>query len=279
MINNAHRIGSFTSSEIHRLMSNGKAKDSFGKPFYTYIEEKNMERRLGRSLTTEVSSRPTSWGNLVELQAFNLLGIDYKISSTETIQHQSIKHWAGSPDCEKFDEGKTVVDLKCPMTLKSFCQLVDCKTTDELRENHSDGEKYFWQLVSNAILTGSKYAELIVYVPYQRELDAIRDLANNWEGNPNKIAWVNWAEDSDLPYLIEGRHYKNLNILRFEVLEADKKALTDRIKEAGKGLETVKEPKTTSAQRYAPTEEQKLSAQEKIRLIKQLADRLKMHVV
>jgi hypothetical protein len=272
MINNAHRIGSFTSSEIHRLMSDGKAKGTFGKPFHTYIEEKNMERRLGRSLTTEVSSRPTSWGNLVELQAFNLLGIDYKISSTETVQHPTIKHWAGSPDCEKFDEGKTVIDLKCPMTLKSFCQLVDCKTTDELRENHSDGDKYYYQLVSNAILTGAKFAELIVYVPYQEELAAIRELANNWEGNPNKIAWVNWAEDSDLPFLIKGRHYKNLNILRFEVSDADKKALTDRVIEAGKALEPFKEAK------YAPTEEQRLSAQEKLSLMKKISERLKSRV-
>lgn len=269
MINNTLRIGSFTSSEIHRLMSNGKAKGTFGKPYYTYIKEKNMERRLGRSINTEVSSRPTSWGNLVELQAFNLLGIDYKISSTETIRHKTIELWAGSPDCEKFDEGKTVVDLKCPMTLKSFCELVDCKTTDELRKNHKDGEKFYWQLVSNAILTGAQFAELIVYVPYHGELEAIRELADNWEGNPNKIAWINWAEDSDLPYLIEGRHYKNLNILRFEINADDRMALTYRLIKAGKALEPF------SLAKYAPTEEQKLTAQEKIKLMKELSDRLK----
>lgn len=272
MNQNTLRIGSFTSSEIYHLMSDGKAKGSIGKPFHTYIEEKNMERRLGRSLPTETSSRPTSWGNLAEIQAFNLLGIEYKIVSTETIGHPKIDFWAGSPDCEKFDEGKTVVDIKCPMTLKSFCKLVDSKTTDELMENHKDGKKYYWQLVSNSILTGAKYAELIVYVPYQKELDAIRELANNWDGNPNKIAWVNWAEDSDLPYLIEGRYYKNVNILRFEVSEADKKLLTDRVIEAGKLLEH----QNSAEPRYAPTDEQKLSAQEKITMMKELAARLKM---
>lgn len=275
MTTNTPRIGNFTSSEIFKLMTVAKDQKSFGKPALTYIEEKNMERRLQRSLTTEISSRPTSWGNLVELQAFNLLGIDYKISSTETIRHPDIDFWAGSPDCEKFDEGKTVIDLKCPLTLKSFCTLADCKTTDELRENHSDGEKFYWQLVSNAILTNSKFAELIVYVPYLSELEAIKDLASNFDGNQNKIAWIGFAEDKDLPYLIEGKdmHYKNLNIIRFEIPEADKKALTEKVIEAGKLLDKIKKPvKTKSA---PPTEEQKFSAQEKIKLMKELTNRIK----
>lgn len=291
------RVGNFTSSEIAALMvpgtrtmtekeqeqykiDNPKGRRTtidvmFGKGALTYIQTKNRERRLGRSIKTETNSRPTSWGNLVELQAFNVLGLEYKISSTETIGHPTIPHWKGSPDCEKFDEGKTVVDIKCPMTLNSFCELADCNTPDELRENHTDGEKYYWQLVSNAVLTGAKYAELIAYVPYQKELAAIRELANNWEGNPNKIAWVNWAEDADLPYLLEGRHYKNVHILRWEVSEEARAAITNAVTEAGKLLEQAKTP---AEPKYAPTDDQKLSAQEKIRLIKQLADRLKIHV-
>lgn len=128
-------------------------------------------------------------------------------------------------------------DIKCPFTLKSFCNFADCKTIEEVREKHDSGENYFWQLVSNAILTGAKWAELIFYVPYQDELSEIRDMASNYEGDQNKVAWIQWATDEDLPYLIKGGHYKNLNVIQFEVTEADKAALTERVIAAGKLLE------------------------------------------
>lgn len=294
MNQNKLRIGNFTSSEIYKLMSVGTRKmtqeelaehkrlnpkskkenieDGFGKAALTYIEHKNLERKLGRSLYTDVSSRPTSWGKLVELQAFNLLGLSYKISSTETIQHPTINFWSGSQDCETFHNEKTVADIKCPITLLSFCQLADSKTTDELRNNHEDGEKFYWQLVSNAILTGSQFAELITYCPYKHELEAIRELADNYDGNQNKIAWINWAEDNDLPYLIKGNHYKNLNILRFEVPQADKDALTARVIEAGKMLNKLQK-------NIEPTEEElakKIAeAHDKIKMMNELAARLK----
>ena len=96
------------------------------------------------------------------------------------------------------------------------------------------GEQYYWQLVSNAILTGCKYAELIVYVPYLSELQDIRDLAMNWTGdNEHHYKWIAFAMDDEMPYLIEGGHYKNLNRLRFEVPDADKAHLTERVLKAG----------------------------------------------
>lgn len=237
MIENKNRIGNFTSSEIVALTTSGKNIYGFGKPALTYIEECNMERRLGRSLTKEESAKALTWGKLVEGRAFDLLGTAYKLSSQETIVHPTISYWAGSPEGNKFDEGKTVYDIKCPITLKSFCQLVDgdnCMAN--IRERHKDGEKYYWQLVSNAILTDSKYAELIVYCPYKSELDAIRDYVNNYDGDANKVAWIHWSADNELPYLIDGGYYKNLNIIRFEVKEEDKEFLKERVYKAGQLL-------------------------------------------
>lgn len=235
-MNHEKRFGRFTSSQIHKLLSVDKAKTGFGKPALTYIAEKNMEIRLGRSLTTEQGSRETTWGTLVESRVFELLGTEYSYSSTETDIHPEIPFWSGSKDGLKHDEDLTVIDIKCPFTLKSFCNLADCKTIDEVVESHDSGEAYKWQLVSNAILSGAKFAELIFYVPYQDELSEIRDMASNYEGDQNKVAWVQWANDSDLPYLIKGGYYKNLNLIRWEVSEADKALLTNKIVEAGKLL-------------------------------------------
>lgn len=240
IMNSALRTGNFTSSEIFNLLKLAKDGKNFGAPALTYIDECNMERRLGRSLNTDVSSRPTSWGKLVERRVFDLLGIDYKLCSQETIQHQEYEFWAGSPDAEKYDDGKTVVDIKCPHTMKAFCELVD-KTMFAIRNGHRAGEKYYWQLVSNAILTGARYAELIVYCPYQKELAEIRDMAANYDGNQNHVAWVNWAEDDELPYLPNEGYFKNLNICRFEILEEDKILLTEKVVQASRLLVKVED--------------------------------------
>jgi hypothetical protein len=240
MINNATRIGNFTSSEIVALMSNGKEKGTFGKPALTYIEKKNMERRLGRSIQAESEAKPLAWGNLLEGRVFTLLGLEYKLCSKDTLDHPSIPYWKGSPDSEKFDEGKTVVDYKCPITLGSFCKLVDplyngmtgLAAINEIRDTHDDGDKFYYQLVSNSILTGAKYAELIVYMPYKSELEEIKKLA---DGQPG-LYWLQFASDDGLPYLPDGGYYKNINVIRFEVPEVDKKELTMRVRTAGSKL-------------------------------------------
>lgn len=202
----------------------------------TYIEETRMEIELGRSLTSETTSHPTSWGQLVERMAFNLLGIDYILCSKDTIKHKTIPHYAGSPDCVKFDEGGTVVDLKSPFTLKSFITFARCKTITEVREKHDDGEKYYWQLLSNSILTDSKYCELIFFVPYQSQLQTIRDMASNVEIDQKRYAWIFFAEDNELPWLYEGGKYHNMYVIRWEAPKADKELLISRIKQANKLL-------------------------------------------
>jgi len=241
---NKLRVGNFTSSEIVALTKNGKAKDTLGVPAYTYIEECNFERRLCRSLDTESNARPLSWGKLVESRVFNLLGIEYQLVSHETIQHPEIDYWSGSPDANKFDDGKTIVDIKCPITLKSFCQLVQCQhlygvdeglsKINHIRAEHKDGEKYYWQLVSNAILTNSKYAELIVYCPYKSELEEIREMVQLMDGeSQSKYGWINWANDDELPWLPDGGYYKNINVIRFEVPQVDKDFLKSRVLQCG----------------------------------------------
>ena len=82
-----------------------------------------MERRLGRSLDKENNAHELSWGKLMEDRVFDLLGVEYELVSKDTIKHPKYSFWVGSPDANKFDEGRTVIDIKCPITLKSFCRL------------------------------------------------------------------------------------------------------------------------------------------------------------
>lgn len=243
---NKIRNGAMTSSEIVALMSDGREKGSFGKPFYTYVEEINMERRLNRALVNESDARPTSWGNLAEKHVFSLLGLEYRLCSEETIAHPTIPGWVGSPDGIKEDAGRTVMDIKSPITLKSFCQLVDplysgktgMDAMKAIRDNHKDGDKFYFQLVSNAILTKSKWAELIIFAPYKSELGAIREMASQIDdpAEQRKYYWIAQADDEYLPWLEDGGFYKNLNVIRWEVPDSEKWLLIERVKKAGEKL-------------------------------------------
>jgi hypothetical protein len=239
-LDNGPRAGNFTSGEIVALMSNGKEKGSFGVPYYSYIEEKKMERRLGRVLSEDVFARPLTWGHLVQYRVFKLLGSEYKPCNNKTLDHPTVECWKGTPDAEKFDLGKTVAEIKCPQTLKSFCLMVDAWKKggmNEVRKKHKDGDKFYWQTVSNAILTKAKYGELIVYVPYQSELEAIREYASNFDGEKqSRFLWIASAYDDELPFVKDGGYYKNLNVMRFEIPVADKMALHSRVEEAAKEL-------------------------------------------
>lgn len=256
MINNTPRVGNFTSSEIVALTKLAKDGKSFGVPAFTYIEETNMERRLQRSLTDECSAHALTWGKLLESRAFDLLDLEYSLNSLETIVHPAIPYWSGSPDGFKYDKGKTVIDIKCPLTLKSFCQLVDplyfglngIEAMKAIRDGfedstglchapHKDAEKFYWQLVSNAVNSSCQFAELIVYIPYESELPEIKMMAQNVDvQHLSKHYWIAMANDGELPFIKNDGYYKNLNTIRFEVPQDDKDFLTNQVLKAGKML-------------------------------------------
>jgi hypothetical protein len=229
------RAGNFSSSEIHKLVKSGRAKDAvFSAAGLTYIQEKKWEQKLGRQLSNETNSKPTSWGNLMELYVWELkMGIsDYLFEHKTRYSHPTILNWTGCPDLVGEDK---VADIKCPFTLKGFCELADCATGEDLKESKPE---YYWQLVSNAILTDKAKAELIFFAPYKSELNDIRTFVDTTDVlfrnglDQNKFSWMNWAGDSDLPYLLDECQYLNLNVLSFDIPESDKEFLTDRVKQA-----------------------------------------------
>lgn len=241
-MNNIKRIGNFTSSEIVRLMGNAKKDGELSAPALTYVSECNRERRLGRPLENEADARATQWGTICEAHVFGLLDIHYSVISKQTIVHPEFDFWAGSPDTSRLD---TTGDIKCPFTLNSFCQLVDAWEANGIkgiRDSHKDGEKFYWQIVSNCVLKNTKYGELIVYAPYKSELKAIKDMTQTSEFIHDNYGWLFFAGDDSLPWLYDGGHYKNLNHFRFEVPDHDRKALRDKVVKAGELLSERFEP-------------------------------------
>lgn len=223
------RVGNFTSSQMYRLMSKGRGNwslENTGKPYESYIKEKLREVRTGRPIQTSSSAKPTEWGHFMEKWVFDeKLGWDYALISKKRFQHPELP-WSGMPDLIK---EKSIGDIKNPWTINSFCDLADSikEGSEALKKTHPE---YYWQLVSNAILCKVSKVELIVHVPYKDELEAIREATNMFDGDLNKIAFINWANDEDLPYLLRDKYYKDLNTIEFEVPKEDIKLLTERVK-------------------------------------------------
>lgn len=230
----ASRVGNFSSSEIWKLMSNGKKAGELGKPALTYIKEKSYEIRLGRALTNEVSAKPTNWGTLMELYAFQmLLGIKYRLEHKTRFEAKGFNHWNGCPDLISDD---SVGDIKSPYTLKSAIELIDSFHSLEMFKAHSP--EYYWQLVSNAVLTEKSKAELIVFVPYKQEIQRIKDWMNTTDAfvqnglDQNKFAFIDFAQEDDLPYFNEDSEFQNITAFEFEIPTEDIEALKERVKTA-----------------------------------------------
>lgn len=228
---NKNRIGSFTSSEIWKLMTDDK-KGGFGKPALTYIQEKKYELKLKRSLNVEASSRAMLWGKFLESRVHDMLPMGYEHNFDETVKHPTIESWSGSVDNVNRKES-TVADTKC-LQPKKFCEVVDCLSlcqelgnTELFKQEHPD--KY-WQLVSNACILGMDNIESIIYMPYESELTDIRLAAENTDDDePWKYRWIYESDKSELAYLPNDSEYKNLNIFRFPLDKGDAILLESKV--------------------------------------------------
>ena len=99
MNNNKKRISNFTSSEIWKLMKTGRGEFGFGEKATTYIHEKAIAYKLGRSVNLDGGSRATSWGKFVEGIVFDI--VNYEIRSNNKNEPNWIKCLIGIPETNK----------------------------------------------------------------------------------------------------------------------------------------------------------------------------------
>lgn len=217
---NKERIGSFTSSNIYRLLGSKKVRE-------TYIQEKQIEKRMGRSIQVESYSQAMAWGSFMEMFVFDKIGLEYKITSNDTDVHPLIKGWSGSKDL--IVPGIKVSDIKCYQP-KNFALYTDALLTENIDFIRSNFPKEYWQLVSNAIINEVPNAEAITFMPYRSELDELRDFAENYEGSDSwKYRFIYESDDCDLPYLPNTGYYESMNTFEFEVPNIDILLLTNAV--------------------------------------------------
>ena len=249
---NKERIGSFTSSNVYKLIPMGsepmneeelhkhkednpksrkKNKDAgFSDAGLTYIKEKQIEIRMRRSIDVEAYSKSMFWGSFMELFVFEKLGLGYEITSDETDVHPTIKHWSGSKDL--FVKGKKIAEIKC-FQPKKFALYTDSLLSESVENIKEEFPKEYWQMVSNAIINDVPNAEGITYMPYESDLKEIREFAENYEGADQwKYRFIYESPKCELAYLPDVGYYKDLNRFEFEVPDKDKQLLTSRVEEA-----------------------------------------------
>lgn len=236
IIENEERVGSFTSSNCYKLMKPADHGKKFATLGLTYIEEKRLERKLGRSLSMDFWSRETSWGNFMEYVVFpKLADWDIQHVSNKTIVHPKYPFWVGSPDFVA--PMKKVAELKCYQP-QNFAKLTDCLLTGNPMELKYEFPQIYWQVTSNAILEGVDVAEAMSFMPYRSELEAIAQMVDDYEGEDQyRYKWIYDMVERDgiwqLPFLADNSSYNNLNILTFEVPRDDRKALQEKMCDAG----------------------------------------------
>lgn len=262
IIENEERIGRFTSSQMYRLMPQGKVKmtpeelaefklanpkskattriGGFSQLGETYIRDKQIERRMGATIDEGGYSRYGAWGNFMELVVFSHLKLRYDISSQKTTSHPTLgEYWSGSCDLRIIDTKGDIVgisEIKCYWR-KNFALYADCLMKKDINLFREEFPKEYWQIISNAIIHNVDVGEAIVYMPYISEMEEIKELANDYEGE-NKWHYRFIAEEPNykLPCLPDGGYYENIYTFEFKIPKSDKDYMISRIKEAIKLL-------------------------------------------
>lgn len=235
------RHGRFTSSQIHKLMTSDKSGKEFGKPALTYIEEKRLERKLKRSLTTDAYSKSMAWGEIIESYVFSLLPLEYDYVSKETIVHPQYEFWAGTPDL--IIKGKLISEIKCyePKNFALYTEALLSRDVERIKKEFPDE---YWQMISNACIIGAKEVEAISFMPYESEAEAIKKHVEEYQEYDSwKYRYIYELINAQLlykmPFLPNDSEFKNLNIVRFEAPKEDKELLTERVIKANKLIENV----------------------------------------
>lgn len=215
-------------------MTTAKDGKSFGAAALTYIAEKNLERKMGRSLDIETHTQSMAWGTFLQQRVHELLGLQYQLLADETRMHPTINYWAGTADL--IVVGKMIAEIKCYQP-KHFAEYTDALLTKDPEIIKRDFPQEFWQCVGNAIINQVPMVQAITYMPYKSELFDIRHMANDFDGDDQwKYRFIVEKDDSWLAYLPDGGFYSNLNKFEWEVSEQDKAALTSRVIAAGTHL-------------------------------------------
>lgn len=219
------RRGRFTSSEIWRLCGYDRTGKSPSAQFYSYCKQVASERLFGARIISGGNIQ-TEYGKLTEKYIGKELeqqGYTYGFSDIPIVNNNpEFTEWhSGTPD---YIVKSTVGDIKCPFSCEKYFDLYGIN--EEVLKK--DKPEYYWQLISNSILTGKQYAELTAFYPTFDDLQAILEL-NRQESISFKMEW---ADIDNLPFLGEGKEDMRIYRLNWFINNEDSEFLYDRLRHA-----------------------------------------------
>lgn len=164
------RLGKFTSSRIHSLMSEKPYSDGF----MTYVDQKVGEELTGQttSYDEEIEDENTIWGKENEPKALEKFHSVNKVNFlvTQKLIYTPETRFSSTPDaiwvhgeCLNEEEyNVSTLEVKCPRKYHKFNRLYRCKTPMDL---YKVNKIYFWQTIDQMDNCGSAIGYFAVFHP------------------------------------------------------------------------------------------------------------------
>lgn len=201
-------------SQIGKIMTNGKGKDTMGKTSETYLKIWMLEQVFNRK--KEITSKYMVKGNIMEDYGIDRIGAWLELpDAVKNEQSFEDEFMTGTPDLLSPD---MVIDLKSSWDFTTFPYFdTECPNSD-----------YYWQLQGYMHLTGKKSAKL-VYVLSDTPIHLI-------EGECRSYCWKTGESFDDvLPDFIERMTFSDIlpdeKIRIFDIARSDEdiQRIIDRV--------------------------------------------------
>lgn len=155
-----NRLGNFTGSEVHRLMTEPRSKkDILSKGAETYIREKVYEKLSGQPKQS-IDNYATAWGHENEpiAKRYYTARTGNEVIESKLLISENIEGLTGSPDGLVGDEG--MIEIKCPFVGSNHLNFFFNEETFETENND-----YYYQMQCYLLLSGRKWCDFISFDP------------------------------------------------------------------------------------------------------------------
>lgn len=153
------RKGKITSSEIYKIMGEGKGKEkALSDTGKTYLLQKISERMGG--FTPPATGEALEWGTDLEETARKI----YEASTGLVVEPCSFisvnEYYGGSPDSIVNPDG--VLEIKCPYNTVNHLKYALITTDAEFKKANPN---YYYQCISHMNVTGAKWCDFVTFDP------------------------------------------------------------------------------------------------------------------
>ena len=177
------RVGNITGSKVAEIMKSGRKKDElWSDSAKSYLYQIAGERLFNPDFLnddgvfqdyidqTSFTTKAMQWGSDQEEAAKSLwMTINFpdgEIADLSSCQHDTIPHFAASPDGAIYGRDKDdirIIEVKCPNinTYMKYRSLIHDAAS--LKDTEP---KYYWQMMAEMSCTGTKSGIFIAYCPW-----------------------------------------------------------------------------------------------------------------